>query len=152
MKVTRLLTEDVALLGANLEIIVTHEDLTEATAATAQTLEALVATANYQMFEVVRAELLEAFEDTADAANNTTTVQIGDGGDTDRLLTSTQLNKNGAEVFIKAGTGTKHVFTAADTVDILFGAPAADKTLAALNKGKLRVLLNVFDSRNAIGN
>lgn len=149
MKRFPLLTEDVAALGANFEVIVDHTDLTEATANTAQTLELFEVDALYQQVELVRMELLEPFQDTADAANNTLAIEVGDGGDTDRLLTATQINVNGTEVFIKGGTGTRHVFSAADTVDLLAPAPGAGKTLAALNRGKLRLLFRIYDARAA---
>lgn len=151
MKRSPLLTEDVALLGAHFEVIVDHTDLTQATNATAQTIELFKVAGNFQQVELARMELLEPFEDTADAGNNTTAVEVGDDGDTDRLLTSTQLNRNGTEVYIKPGTGTRHVFTADNTVDAVFAAPAAGKNLAALNKGKLRLLFRLHDSRDAVG-
>ena len=151
MKITPLLGDDIVANGANLEVLLTHEDLTETTAATAQTIPLLTLTALYHMVELVRMEMLEAFQLTTDAAHNTTLIEVGDGGDTDRLLTSTQLNVNGTEVYMKAGTGVKYVYTANDTVDIVFAAPAADKTLAGLNKGKLRLLFNVYDARAARG-
>lgn len=145
-----LLTEDAALLDANREVILTHEDLTEATANTAQTIPLFTVEGLYMMVELVRAELLEAFQDTADAGNNSTAIEIGDGADTDRLLTATQVNLNGTEVYIKGGTGTRHVFSADDTVDALVAAPGSGKTLAALNRGKLRLLFRVFDARDAV--
>lgn len=146
-KVTMLTNEEAAQFGANLLVVVRHEDLTQATAATAQTVPLFKVPALVQSVECVNVELREAFQDTTDAANNTTAVQVGDDGDTDRLLASTQLNVNGTEVFQKAGTGTKHVFSAENYVDALFEAPAADKTLLALNKGEVRFYFRLRDSR-----
>ena len=149
MKSAPLLNEDIVANGANMEVIVDHADLTQATAATAQVISLLAMLAAYQQVELVRVELLQAFQDTTDAANNTTPVTVGDGVSANRFLTATELNANGAAVRIKAGTGTKYVYGADDTVDITFGAPAAGKNLAALNAGKLRLLFNVYDARAA---
>lgn len=151
MKNIPFLGEDIAANGANREVIITHEDLTVATVDTAQTIALLSFPGLYHMVELVRMELLEAFEATADSASLTTLVEVGDGSDTDRLLTSTQLNKNGTEVFMKAGTGVRYVYASADTVDIVFAAPTSGKNLAALNKGKLRLLFNIYDARDARG-
>lgn len=147
LKVSPLFNEQAAQEGANLEVIITHEELTETTAATAQVIPLFKVDALYQQVECIRAELQEPFEDTADAANNTTAASVGDGGSVARLLASTEFNRNGTEVYIIAGTGTKYVFGAADTVDLAVSAPAATKTLAALNKGRLRLLFRLFDSR-----
>ena len=151
MNISPILSDGIPGIGANLEVIVTHADLTQGTAATAQVLPIFNAAANYQLVKLERTELLEAFEDTADAANNTTAVTVGDGASAARYLASQELNRNGTEVYIKAGTGTAFAYTADDTVDITFAAPAAGKTLLALNKGKLRLLFSVYDTRVASG-
>lgn len=145
--ITPIFNEVAGYENANLEVIIDHAELTQGTAATAQTIDLFPLDASFQMVELVRSELLQPFEDTTDPANNSTAVTVGDGGDTARLLTATQLNRNGSTVFIKGGTTARHVFGAADTVDIVFAAPPAGKNLAALNKGRLRLLFRVHDSR-----
>lgn len=142
-----LFADAAALEGGTHEFLFDHTDLTEATAATGQTIDIFGATGLKQMVEVVRLELIEPFQDTADAANNTTTFAAGVAGDTAALLAATQGNLNGTEVYIKAGTGTKSVYSADTTVILTVGAPAAGKTLAALNKGKARLVLNINYSR-----
>jgi hypothetical protein len=134
-------------LGANFEVIITHEDLTEATANTAQTLT--VPIEDKMSFEVVRAILDEKFEDTADAAFNTTALIVGDGGSTSRFLASMELNVNGSEVTMKNGTGTSLVYTTSDTIDFTFASMAA-KSLSSLNRGRIRLQCKVIDGRKPI--
>jgi hypothetical protein len=150
IRVAPLGAHEAGLEGANLEVIINQREgaVTEATVDTAQTLQLFNVPANVHLVELVKMELIEPFEDASDAAHNTTLVEVGDGGDTDRLLASTQLNRNGTEVYNKAGTGTKYNYTADDTVDILFAAPASGKALADLDRGKLRLLFRLTDSRD----
>lgn len=129
---------------ADFEVLITHEDLTESGSGTAQTLTFPIEAK--MSAECVRLILDEAFEDTATAGNNTTLVEVGDGGDTDRFLTSTELNKNGTEINLKAGTGTVYPYTATDTVDILV-TPKTGTTLASLNKGRMRLQFRINDER-----
>lgn len=147
IRVSPLFNEEAAQAGANLVVEIPHEALTETGSGTAQTILLFKAKANVQSVELVRAELVVPFEDTATAGTDSTLVEIGDDGDTDRLLTSTQLNRNGTEVYQKAGTGTKHVFSADNTVDALF-TPKTGTTLASLNKGLLRLYFKKYDSRD----
>ncbi len=142
-----LFADSAALEDGTHEFLFDHTDLTEATAATGQTINIFGATGLRQMVELVRFELIEPFSDTADAANNTTTFAVGVAGDTAALLTATQGNLNGTEVYVKAGTGTKSVYSADTAVLLTVGAPAATKTLAALNKGRARLVLRINDSR-----
>lgn len=142
-----LFADAAALEDGTHEVLLDHTDLTEATVDTAQTISLFTATGLKQMVELVRMELITPFEDTTDAASVTNLIEVGDGSDPDRLLTSTQINKNGTEVYIKAGTGTKYVYSADDTVDIVFAAPTSGKNLAAINKGQLRLIFKINDCR-----
>jgi len=144
MKVIPLSNMEQAARGGNFEVHYSHEDLTEATANTAQTLTVDVLAG--MSGEVVENIIDEAFEDASDAAFNTTALIVGDGGGDDRLLTSTELNKNGTEVLYKKGTGVAFPFTADDTIDLKFAAMAA-KSLVDIDKGKGRLLLNIQNSK-----
>jgi hypothetical protein len=147
MKVFSPLFADAAALeDGTHEILIDHADLTETANATAQTVQIATITGLRQLVEVVRMELIAPFQDTADAANNSTLLEVGDDGDTDRFLTSTQLNVNGTEVYMKAGTGTRHVYSSDDTLDLLF-TPPSGKNLAALNRGEVRIIVKLHDSR-----
>lgn len=119
-----------------------HTDLTQASTATAQTIEA-IAVKRGDVVHRVASRLITPFQDTGDAANNTTAIEVGDGGDTDRFLTSTELNVNGTEIFTKGGTGTQQGYNSADTIDVLFLAPTTGKTLLALNAGEVHIYLEI---------
>jgi len=121
-------------------------DLSAAVNNTALVLSCLTTLANVMMIELSHVELLEPFQDTTDAAQNSTSLTIGDGGSANRHLTATELNANGAYVTVKAGTGTKYV-PGADTPTTFTFTPTAGKNLANLNKGKLRAYFRVIDAR-----
>lgn len=142
MRVSPLYNEEAGILDANLVVEFDHVDLTEATAATAQTLTPFTTKAG-ETVQLMRAEIIVPFEDTADSANNTTAITVGDAGSANRLLASQELNVNGTEVHSKVGTGTQYAPTADTPVTITVGAPAAGKTLAALNKGRARLLFRL---------
>lgn len=146
MKVSMLLNEERIDKRADLAVEITHADLTEATANTAQVLTPFSILADKQGVECVQVETKEAFEDAADAANNDTQLTIGDAGSANRLLTATQLNKNGTEIYLKAGTGTTFVPTADTPVTFTFASMAA-KNLAALTKGRLIAYFRIRDQR-----
>lgn len=149
MKVFMLTEEERISKGADLGVEVTHEDLTETTANTAQVLTPFTVKALVQSVLCACIELKEAFEDTADAAFNTTAVIAGDAGDDDRYLTSTELNKNGTEVYLKVGTGTTNVPTADLPVTLTFAAMAL-KALASLNKGRAIFYFRIRDQRSGV--
>lgn len=130
--------------GATHVAVITHEDLTETTANTAQTIE-LMDVANKVAVECVYTDLVTPFEDASDAAFNTNTLIVGDGGDTDRLLASQEMNENGTEVDMKVGTGTNYVYTGADTVDAVIGSMTA-KSLSNIDTGEVRIYLKVIDA------
>jgi hypothetical protein len=148
MQVVELFSQQKIAIGFTHMVEITHADLTQASNATAQVLQALPVNPG-DVVQEVATRLVETFEDTADAANNTNTVEIGDDGTTNRFLASQELNKNGSNVTYKAGTGTRLAYTVADTVDVKFNAPAAGKNLLALNKGKLHVFIRVANLATA---
>lgn len=124
-------------------IRVTHEDLTETTANTAQTIA---------IFDVVDGDcvtdaairLVTAFKDASDTALNTTTLIVGDGGDTARYIASAELNENGSEVLAKGGVAAKmpSAYVTTDTVDAIFGS-MADKSLSDVDVGVVDIYLKV---------
>jgi len=134
------LQHEQATLGPTHKIVLTHEDLTEATAATAQVIP-LLTVAIGDLVEVVGTYLPTPFEDASDAAFNTTAITIGDGGSANRLLASQELNVNGTEVLGKAGAGP-YVYVAADMVDVTVGAMTA-KSLVDIDAGEVWVFVRV---------
>ena len=142
MKVYELPAETKAATGYTHKVIITHEDLTTATANTAQTIE-LLSVAAGDVVNTAAVKVVTAFSDASDTAYNTTTLIVGDDGTTNRFVTSLELNVNGTEVLYKAATNTApHAYTAANTVDAVFGSMAA-KSLSDIDAGEVHVFLGV---------
>lgn len=131
--------------GYTHKIVLTYDDLTETAANTSQTIQLL----NVGVGDVVHDAayyLVTAFEDASDNALNTTTLIVGDGGDTDRFIPSKETNKNGSEVINWAtshGTSSlPYAYLAADTIDAVFGSMAA-KALNDIDVGEIHIFLNI---------
>jgi len=87
-------------------------------------------------------ELITAF-DASDASVNSLLVEVGDGGDTDRLLTQTEIAVDGTEVLFKT-SALMYQYLVADTIDALFTvAGGASPTLAEINAGEVHLYLHV---------
>lgn len=129
-----------ATLGATHQVRITHEDLTQTAANTAQTFTIPVAART--LAAVVVTNLVVPFKDASDAAFNSNALIIGDGGDTDRLLTSQQLNENGTEILAQAGVLAGYAYNVADTIDITI-ASMAEKSLSDIDTGELVVYLKL---------
>jgi hypothetical protein len=115
-----------AATGFTHQVVVTHTDLTEST-----------------VVEKAAFQLVTAFEDASDAAFNDTNVSVGDGGDTDRFIASTEVNENGTEVDFAANANTTaYAYTAADTVDLLVESMNA-KSLSNIDAGEIHIYLAV---------
>jgi hypothetical protein len=85
MKTYELPAETKAATGFTHKSVVTHTDLTESTADTDQTI-ALLSVVAGDVVQKAAYKLVTAFSDASDAAFNDTKVQVGDGGDTDRVI------------------------------------------------------------------
>ena len=140
MKTYELPAETKAATGYTHKAIVTHADLTETTANTAQSITLATLAAG----DVVHSgayKLVTAFQDTADAAFNTTAVTTNAAGSA--LISATETNVNGTEVFYKAHTATAPLTaTSASTVAASFAAMSA-KSLSALNAGEVHFFFSV---------
>lgn len=142
MKVFELPAETKAATGYTHKVILTSADLTESTTNTAQTIELLDVAAG-DVVHTAAVRLVTAMADASDSAYNTTTLVVGDGASSNRYVTSQELNVNGTEVLFKAATNTApHAYTAADTVDAVFGS-MTDKALADIDTGEVHVFLGV---------
>lgn len=130
--------------GADIEVLITHVDLTDAVGSEAQTFTVPIAAK--MSVRGVRIILDEVFKDVSDTANNSTAVIVGDGGSTSRFFTSTELNVNGTEIYLKSGVDIEYPYTVDDTIDITF-TPASGKTLAALTQGRVRFQFQIHDER-----
>jgi hypothetical protein len=142
MQVYELPNETKAATGFTHKAIVTHVDLTEATADTDQTI-ALLSVVAGDVVEKAAYKLVTAFKDASDAAFNDTKVQVGDGTDTDEYIAATQVNENGTEVLFAANANTTaYAYTAADTVDLLVESMTA-KSLSNIDAGEIHIYLAV---------
>jgi hypothetical protein len=132
--------ETKAATGYTHKAIVDHTDLTEVTANTAQSITLLSLAAG----DVVHSgayKLVTPFQDTADSAFNTTAVTLNAAGSA--LISATETNVNGTEVFYKAHTATAPLTaTSASTVAASFAAMSL-KNLAALNAGEVHFFFSV---------
>ena len=140
MEIFELPVEMKSATGYTHKAIVTHDDLTETTANTAQSITLLTLAAG----DVVHSgayKLVTPFQDTADAAFNTTAVTTNAAGSA--LISATETNVNGTEVFYKAHTATAPLTaTSASTVAASFASMSA-KSLSALNAGEVHFFFSV---------
>jgi hypothetical protein len=142
MTIYELPYESKAATGFSHKAVVTHIDLTEATADTDQTI-ALLSVVAGDVVEKAAYKLVTPFSDASDAAFNDTKVQVGDGTDTDEYIAATQVNENGTEVLFAANVNTvPYAYTAADTVDLLVESMTA-KSLSNLDAGEIHIYLAV---------
>ena len=129
------------------KIVLKCTDLTESTANTAQTIPILVLPAGAA---VTRAGfyLATPFQDASDAAFNTNTIIVGDSGDTDRLIPSTELNLNGTEItaFVSsnATASLPYAYPAGATINAIIGSMSA-KSLSNIDIGEIHILLEVSE-------
>jgi len=137
-------TEQASNDGLNWQFVVDADDLTQATAATGQTIN-LRPLAVGDIVRYVVTDLKTPFQNTADTANNTTTVSVGDTGSATRFTAAQETNANGTFVHEAQGPTTAVApYTAADTLQINFGAPATGKTLKSINVGEIHVYAKVL--------
>jgi hypothetical protein len=121
-------------------------DVTMATANTEQVFTVFAVKDQDQIIKV-GAVLTEAFQNTADAAYNTTTCRVGDAGDDDNFITAFQMNKNGTVVTAAYSTGDElpKTYTTATAQNILVTLGAqSGKSLNSLNKGRVVILFKLF--------
>lgn len=131
--------------GATHKAILTHADLTEAAVTTAQTI-GLASLQPKMSVRCVKAQLIVPFSCSTDSANNSTALEVGDDGSVARFLASMELNSDGTEVFLKKGTTTDLVLTAANYVDA-YVTPASGKALSAQDAGEVHIYLQITDGR-----
>lgn len=120
---------------------ITADDLTTTTANTAQTIT-IATLAIGDATGKVATRVKTPFENTADAAFNTTTITIGDGTAVSTHITAQETNNNGTVVTEKFSNTLVGPYTAASSVTITFNAMAA-KNLNTINKGEIEVLFQL---------
>lgn len=121
---------------ANYCMVVTSDDFTATTTNATQTITIdMPADSGAQLIYMV---MPVAFDTANTNATGSTTLQVGDGTDDDRYLTSTELASDGTEITMKFGTGTQGVYSAVDTIDLLFQQVGAE-ALASNTTGEIRL-------------
>jgi hypothetical protein len=142
-KTYELANESKAAYGYTHMVTLDKADLaSQTTANTVQTVTILSLEAG-DVIDHVAVKLATPFKDASDSAFNTTTLSLGVGGNTTRLLTATELNENGTEITYAVGTGaTPLTFTASNSVTATFGSMTA-KALSDIDTGEARVYLRL---------
>lgn len=130
--------------GFTHKFVLNEADLTITTAATGQaiTLKTLPIGTYVGACAI---KLPTPFAQAGDAANNTTTMSLGDGGSATRYAASIELNGNGVSIAYKEGTNTRLAYTSAGALIATFGATASGKNLAALDSGEVHILATIVD-------
>lgn len=123
--------------------IITADDLTQATVNTAQSLTLCNLVAG-DIIGSVEDNVVVPFENTADAAFNTTTRSAGDTATgVAAHYAAAEANKNGTVVTKKFSNTAVGPYTAADILRVTFNAMAA-KALLSINKGELHVFFSIL--------
>ena len=128
-----------------------YRDLTQATTNTEQVFTYFVPVEG-DLIRNVGVVLAEAFQNTADAAYNTTTIRVGGTADDDEFILAVELNLNGTEVYHAYNTGDAlpkaYSATNTDAILITFGAQSG-KSLNSLNKGHVIVMFDILKPSEA---
>lgn len=133
--------------GYTHKFVIRASDLTETAANTSQTIALVTVPVGVQVLDAAT-YLVTPFRDTGDAAFNTTTMTVGDGGSANRYIASQQLNANGTWVRAAAAVNTtaRHVYAAAtnNTINAVFGSMSG-KSLVNINEGEVWIFVKLFD-------
>lgn len=137
MKLLMLSPTDQMFRLATHKVIINAADVAALGAATTGTIALIPKTGTFPAGTKARfaqLDLVTAF-DFSDAGITSLLIEIGDGVDTDRLLTQTQIAVDGTEVLYKVegAISQPYAYTAADTIDALFtvangGTPLLNET------------------------
>ena len=144
MKVFELPAETKAATGFTHKAIVSHLDVTEATANTAQSITLLALEAG-DLVQGAAVKIVTAFSDASDTAFNTTTLAVGDD-DVDEFVNEFEVNVNGTEVLFAAELADSCPKVYTDPADGPITATfmsMADKSLSDLDAGEAHVYLKI---------
>lgn len=153
MKLIPLSPTDMKFNLATHKIVLNYADVLALGAATTGTIALLPTSGTFPVGTTVRfaaMQLITAF-DFSDASINSLLIEVGDGNDTDRLLTQTELVVDGTEILGKAeGAVTQpYTYPIVDTVDAKFTvAGGASPTLAEATVGEVHIYLYVTFNTN----
>src|SRR5947207_6616235 len=117
------------------------------TASTAQTYT-LFTPEHGDLIRAVGAIVTESFKDTADTAQNTNTVSVGDTNDIDNFILAQEMNGNTTVVNYGYSTGDALPLTvtqAATIYDVVVTlGSTSGKKISHLNQGRVVILFNLF--------
>jgi hypothetical protein len=143
MELFELPSETKAATGFTHKAIITHSDLTTSADNTAQDVKIVTVPAK-SIVTRVAIHLKTPFEKTGTSAYNTNALIIGDSGDTDRWLTSTEVNVNGSEVLAKVQPSTiPAAYVSATDINANF-ASMASYDLAELDAGEVHIFFSML--------
>lgn len=129
------------------KVVIDHTDVAALGSGTSAALAIFPRTGTFPAGTQVRFcgfKLNTAF-DASDASINSLLIELGDGGDPDRLLAQTQIAVDGTEI-LNATSNLAYAYAAADTLDATFTvAGGASPTLAEINAGEVEIYLHVTD-------
>lgn len=144
MTTTPLTVQDQALTGFTHVVKITYADLTD-TAALTKTIAIVPESGTNAIGAYVLRAGFQLKTSFTGGATTALTLQVGDGGDTDRFIPAKSLHADATPVtnWITANaTDTlPYAYVAADTIDALF--TATDANLTALTAGEVWVFLQV---------
>jgi len=148
MNLIRLSPSDSHNHFATHKVVLTYTDVAALGASTSGTIAIFPKTGTFPAGTIARfaaLDLVTAF-DASDASINSLLLEVGDGNDTDRLLTQTETAVDGTEVLYKVeGAVTQpYAYLVADTIDAKFTvAGGASPTLAEITSGEVHIYLYV---------
>lgn len=148
MKLIPLPEQSVALTGFSHKVVLTYADVAALGAAASGTI-AIFPSANTfaagMCCQRVALNLKTTF-DFSDAGITSCLVEVGDGGDTDRLCAQTELAVDGTEILFFAAPQTAYAYPVADTIDAKFTvANGGSPLLSETTSGELEIYLMLVD-------
>lgn len=154
MKLVMLSPTDQQFLRATHKVIITAADVAAGAGETTLVIPLVPQSGTFPAgteFAFAKLQLVTPF-DASDASINSLLIEIGEtGGDTDRILTSTQLAVDGTEILYKSegAVSQPYTYAAADSLDALFTvAGGANPTLGEINAGEVHIYLHVSTPQN----
>lgn len=90
--------------------------------------------------------LVTAFDSSTDTGITSLLIEVGDGGDTDRYITSTQIHVDGTEILYQDAKPVTQPYTylTADGIDALFtAANGGTPLLSEIDSGELEIYLHI---------
>ena len=146
MKIHTLSPTDAARHFATHRLTLDYADVAAIGAAANGVIEAIsVAVGMAARFAGLR--LVTAF-DFSDTGITSLLVEVGDGGDTDRLLGQTELAADGTEIlyYLEGKITQPYAYAAADTIDVKFTcANGGTPLLSECTSGEVEILLYLED-------